>query len=70
VEGSEEVKQYAIGLDEWIITVADTIARPWPSPSTLLKLGVPMLMVQRYRRVRHDMTVGLRQRVEQPQNQN
>jgi hypothetical protein len=52
----------------WIVTVADSNPKPWPPPWALLKLGMPNRMVQRYRRVRCDMTHGLRQRIEAAKN--
>jgi hypothetical protein len=62
------MEQDATESIEWIVTVADANPKPWPPSWMLLKFGMPNLMVQRYRRIRHDMTVGLRQRVQQNQN--
>lgn len=52
----------------YIIVVADTIKKRWPSAASLVKLGVPLAVARRYQLVRRDMTAGLKRRIEQAKN--
>lgn len=63
-----------MGRIEWQITVVDTLrikgkpANWMPSAKQLTEVGVPVGVAQRWQRVRREMTVGLRHRVQRDRN--
>jgi hypothetical protein len=55
-------------LTEWIIVIADTNTKPWPSAAKLVDVGVPLKMARRYQRIRRDMTAGLKRKLKESVN--
>ena len=47
----------------WIITVIDSNAKAFPPARSLLDVGVPLGIANKWKRVRYEMTTGLKRRL-------